>query len=121
VAGFASFNASLPSQNDTSYVQSGEANMRSEGFYFGENHIIDFVVVKTCRLIRWCKRFEEIYCLPLQGVMKQNTTVWKNRQTVSYITSIYTLLLRIDGIAFGSFFILKNRSPYPTNVSEKLF
>lgn len=64
-------------------------------------HIIDFLVVNTCRLIGGCKRFEEIYRLPLQGVMKQNTTVWNNSQTVSYVTSIYIILLRIDSVAFG--------------------
>jgi hypothetical protein len=73
-------------------------------------HIIDFLVVKTCRLIGGCKRFEEIYCLPLQSVMKQNTTAWKNRQRVSYVTSIYIILLRIDSTAFGcSVFIFRTK------------
>jgi hypothetical protein len=73
-------------------------------------NIIDFLAVNTCSLIGGCKRFEEIYCLPLQGVMKQNTTVWKNSQTVSYVTSIYIILLRIDSIAFGcSVFIFRTK------------
>jgi hypothetical protein len=73
-------------------------------------HVIDFLVVKTCRMIGGCKRFEEIYCLPLQGAMKQNTTVWKNRQTESYVTSIYIILLRIDSVAFGcSVFIFRTK------------
>lgn len=42
--------------------------------------------------------------------MKQNITVWKKRQTVSYITSIYIILLRIDSIAFGcSVFIFRTK------------
>jgi hypothetical protein len=73
-------------------------------------HIIDFLVVNTCRLIGGCKRFEEIYRLPLQSVMKLNTTVWKTSQTVYYVTSIYIILLRIDSIAFGcSVFIFRTK------------
>lgn len=83
-------------------------------------HIIDLLVVKICRLIGGCKRFEEIYCLPLQGVMKENTTVWNSRQTISYVTSIYIIILRSDNIVFGcSVFIF--RSEERKSISYKRF
>ena len=85
-----------------------------------EIHIIDFLVVKICRLIGGCKRFEEIYCLPLQDVMKQNTTVWNSRQTMSYVTSIFIITLRSDNIVFGcSVFIF--RAEERKSISYKRF
>jgi hypothetical protein len=49
---------------------------------------IDFLVVKMCRLEGGYRYFGEIYCVPLHGVIDQNTTIEKHGQT-SYKTSIY--------------------------------
>jgi hypothetical protein len=94
----------------TSYVQSGEANMRSKGFYFGEDPYYWLLGCENMQVDRWVQKIRRNILPSAQGVMKQYTAVWKNRQRVSYVTSIYIILLRIDSIAVGcSVFIFRTK------------